>query len=147
MARRIVHQLVDDIDGSVLEVDEGETVHFSLNGTSYEIDLSSAHAEELRAALEPYISAGRRAGSGGAVRSAAPRKRPGRNPEVAAIRAWANENGYTLSERGRIPAPIVEAYSSLSFAHVSSRRVISFVISTRNRMTTSRSSEVSRAAA
>lgn len=113
MARRIVHQLVDDIDGSVLEVGEGETVHFSLNGTSYEIDLNAEHAEELRKAFEPYISAGRRAGSaGGAVRAAAPRKRPGRNPEVAAIRAWANDNGYTLSERGRIPAPVVEAYNA-----------------------------------
>lgn len=111
MARRIVHQLVDDIDGSVLEVGEGETVHFSLNGTSYEIDLNAAHAEELRKALEPYISAGRRAGSSGSTRSAAaPRKRPGRNPEVAAIRTWANANGYTLSERGRIPGPVLEAY-------------------------------------
>jgi hypothetical protein len=112
MARRIVHQLVDDIDGSVLEVGEGETVHFSLNGASYEIDLNTEHAEELRKAFEPYISAGRRAGSSGAVRSAAPRKRAGRNPEVAAIRAWANDNGYTLSERGRIPAPVVEAYNA-----------------------------------
>ncbi|MCK2024680.1 Lsr2 family protein [Microbacterium sp. SSW1-47] len=114
MARRIVHQLVDDIDGSVLEVGEGETVHFSLNGTSYEIDLNAAHAEELRAALEPYISAGRRAGSGSSApsRSRSTRKRPARNPEVAAIRAWANENGYTLSERGRIPAPILEAYKA-----------------------------------
>ncbi|MCS3443737.1 histone-like nucleoid-structuring protein Lsr2 [Microbacterium phyllosphaerae] len=112
MARRIVHQLVDDIDGTVLEVGEGETVHFSLNGASYEIDLNTAHAEELRKAFEPYISAGRRAASSGAVRSAAPRKRPGRNPEVAAIRAWANDNGYTLSERGRIPAPVVEAYNA-----------------------------------
>ncbi|WP_341954897.1 Lsr2 family protein [Microbacterium sp. LWH13-1.2] len=112
MARRIVHQLVDDIDGSVLDVGEGETVHFSLNGASYEIDLNTAHAEELRKAFEPYISAGRRAGSSGSVRSAAPRKRPGRNPEVAAIRAWANDNGYTLSERGRIPAPVVEAYNA-----------------------------------
>lgn len=111
MARRIVHQLVDDIDGSVLEVGEGETVHFSVNGTSYEIDVSSAHADELRKALEPYIAAGRRAGSSGAVRSAATgRKRPGRNPEVAAIRVWAKENGHALSERGRIPAPILEAY-------------------------------------
>ncbi len=112
MARRIVHQLVDDIDGSVLEVGEGETVHFSLNGTSYEIDLNAAHAEELRKAFEPYISAGRRAGSSGAVRSSAPRKRPARNPEVAAIRAWANANGHSLSERGRIPAPILEAYNA-----------------------------------
>lgn len=113
MARRIVHQLVDDIDGSVLEVGEGETVHFSLNGTSYEIDLSSEHAEELRKAFEPYISAGRRGGSSANVRPAASsRKRPNRNPEVAAIRAWANDNGYSLSERGRIPAPVVEAYNA-----------------------------------
>lgn len=114
MARRIVHQLVDDIDGTVLEVGEGETVHFSLNGTSYEIDLNSAHAEELRQALEPYITAGRRAGSGassgGGRSSSSSRKRPSRNPEVAAIRAWAKENGYTLSERGRVPAPILDAY-------------------------------------
>ncbi len=69
MARRIVHQLVDDIDGSVLEVGEGETIHFSLNGQAWEVDLNEAHARELREALEPYISAGRRAGSGGAPRS------------------------------------------------------------------------------
>ncbi|MFK4759948.1 Lsr2 family protein [Microbacterium sp. ZW T5_45] len=114
MARRIVHQLVDDIDGSVLEVGDGETIHFSLNGTSWEIDLNAEHAAELRAALEPYISAARRAGSSGAAapRSGSSRKRPARNPEVAAIRAWANDNGYTLSERGRIPAPVVEAYNA-----------------------------------
>ena len=112
MARRIVHQLVDDIDGSVLEVGEGETVHFSLNGASYEVDLNAAHAEELRKAFEPYISAGRRAGSSSAARVPAARKRPARNPEVAAIRAWANDNGYSLSERGRIPAPVVEAYNA-----------------------------------
>ncbi|MBT2496606.1 histone-like nucleoid-structuring protein Lsr2 [Microbacterium sp. AGC62] len=113
MARRIVHQLVDDIDGSVLEVGEGETVHFSVNGASYEIDLNAAHAEELRKALEPYIAAGRRAGSSSTARSSSSsRKRPARNPEVAAIRAWANENGYTLSERGRIPAPILDAYKA-----------------------------------
>ena len=113
MARRIVHQLVDDIDGSVLEIGEGETIHFSLNSVSYEIDLNTAHAEELRKALEPYISAGRKAGSSSSTaRTSASRKRPARNPEVAAIRAWANENGHTLSERGRIPASILEAYNA-----------------------------------
>lgn len=34
MARKIVHQLVDDIDGEVLEVGSGEAVTFSLNGTA-----------------------------------------------------------------------------------------------------------------
>lgn len=112
MARRIVHQLVDDIDGSVLEVGEGETVHFSLNGTSYEIDLNAAHVDELRQAFEPFISAGRRAGTSGSARTSSARKRPARNPEVASIRQWANENGYSLSERGRIPGPVVDAYNA-----------------------------------
>ncbi|MEN0022493.1 Lsr2 family protein [Microbacterium sp. LWO14-1.2] len=112
MAKRIVHQLVDDIDGSVLEAGEGETVHFSLNGTAYEIDLNDDHAKELRAAFEPYISAGRRAGGSSPSRSTGSRKRTARNPEVAAIRAWANDNGYSLSERGRIPAPVIEAYNA-----------------------------------
>lgn len=112
MARRIVHQLVDDIDGSVLEVGEGETVHFSFNGTSYEIDLNSAHAEELRRVFEPYITAGRRGGSAGAARATSSRKRAGRDPKAGEIRAWANANGHTVSERGRIPAPVVEAYEA-----------------------------------
>lgn len=112
MARRIVHQLVDDIDGTVLEVGEGETVHFSLNGVSYEIDLNSAHVEELRRAFEPYISAGRRGGSSGAVRAATSRKRTGRDPKAGEIRAWASAHGHTVSERGRIPAPVVEAYNA-----------------------------------
>lgn len=115
MARRIVHQLVDDIDGTELEEGQGETVHFSLNGTAYEIDLTSEHADELRSALQPYVDAGRKANSGSAratsARTGSARKRPARNPEVAAIRAWAKDNGHELSERGRIPQPIVDAYN------------------------------------
>ncbi|MGB4777097.1 histone-like nucleoid-structuring protein Lsr2, partial [Microbacterium sp.] len=59
MARRIVHQLVDDLDGTVLGVGSGETVLFSLDGTAYEIDLTEENAAALRAALEPYIAAAR----------------------------------------------------------------------------------------
>ncbi|MFD5226671.1 Lsr2 family protein [Microbacterium sp. NPDC058342] len=109
MARRIVHQLVDDIDGALLEVGEGETVHFSLNGTAYEIDLTNAHAEELRAALAPYIEAGRRA-SASTAKSTAPRRRGSRDSEVGAIREWAKKNGHQVSERGRISAEVMEAY-------------------------------------
>lgn len=109
MARRIVHQLVDDIDGTLLESGEGETVHFSVNGAAYEIDLTAEHADELRAALEPYIKAGRRAGSSGG-RTSAPRRRAARNNETGEIREWAKANGFTVSERGRVPANIVDAY-------------------------------------
>lgn len=109
MARRIVHQLVDDLDGTVLEVGDGETIHFSLNSTAYEIDLSSENADAFRAALEPFIAGARRA-SASAARGNSSRKRAASSPEIAVIREWANANGHAVSERGRIPASVIEAY-------------------------------------
>jgi hypothetical protein len=109
MARRIVHQLVDDIDGTVLGIGEGETIHFSLNSTAYEIDLTTENADAFRQALEPFIAGARRA-SASTTRSGSSRKRATASPETAAIREWANANGHTVSERGRIPAAVVEAY-------------------------------------
>ena len=116
MARRIVHQLVDDLDGTVLEVGSGETVLFSLDGVAYEIDLTADHAAQLREALQPYVDAGRRvssAGRSGGARSGggSGRRRTGQR-DYAPIRAWAKENGYTVSERGRVPAAVIEAYDA-----------------------------------
>lgn len=108
MARRIVHQLVDDIDGTVLGIGEGETVHFSLNSIAYEIDLTTENADELREVLEPYISAARR--SSASSSRGASRKRAASSPETAVIREWAKANGHDVSERGRIPANVTEAY-------------------------------------
>ena len=110
MARRIVHQLVDDIDGTLLEVGEGETVHFALNGVAYEIDLTNSHAEALRDALAPYIEAGRRAAGSTATRSSAPRRRSAATSETVEIREWAKKQGMKVSERGRIAADVLEAY-------------------------------------
>lgn len=118
MARRIVHQLVDDLDGSVLEVGEGETVLFSLDGVAYEIDLTEENAAGLRDALAPYVSAARSVSSrSGASRSGAAggsgrtRRRAGQQ-DYTAIRTWAKQNGHTVSERGRIPASVLEAYEA-----------------------------------
>jgi len=117
MARRIVHQLVDDLDGSVLEVGSGETVLFSLDGVAYEIDLSSDNAQSLRSALEKYLKAARRVSGGrgaGSGSSSAPRKRRrAGQQDYSAIRAWAKENGYEISERGRVPANVLEAYEAV----------------------------------
>jgi len=115
MARKIVHQIVDDIDGSVLEVGEGDTVLFSLDGTAYEIDLSADHAAELRSALAPYVSAGRRvSGSGRAATSGSSSRarRATSDRDYSVIRAWAKENGHEVSERGRVPATVLEAYDA-----------------------------------
>ena len=113
MARRIVHQLVDDIDGTLLEAGEGETIHFSFNGISYEIDLTAENAEALRSALEPYIAAGRRSSVASAARASSPRKRASASKgETTAIREWAKANGHQVSERGRIPASLIDAYQA-----------------------------------
>ena len=113
MARKIVHQLVDDLDGTVLEPGEGETVLFSLDGKSYEIDLTADNAQALRDSFAKYIDAARRMSSGGSVNSAAARgrRRTGQT-DYTPIREWAKKNGFTVSERGRVPATIIEAYEA-----------------------------------
>lgn len=119
MARKIVHQLVDDLDGTVLEVGDGETVLFSVDGTAYEIDLTHDNATALRDALAPYIDAARRVSSRAATPRAASsssaggrkQKRAGQR-DYAPIREWAAKNGYTVSERGRVPASVLEAYDA-----------------------------------
>lgn len=110
MAKKIIHQLVDDVDGSLLEVGTGETVLFSLDGIPYEIDLSSKNAAALREAFEPYIRAGRRISGGSASAPRRPRSRRGAANENASIREWAESNGYAVATRGRIPENIIAAY-------------------------------------
>jgi hypothetical protein len=106
MAQKTVVILEDDLDGGAAE----ETVSFSLDGVSYEIDLSIKNASKLRDAFAPYVGAARRVG-GRAVRGrgrvAAVARGGGRTAE---IRAWAKKKGLDVSERGRIPGSIVEAY-------------------------------------
>ncbi|MFV0316061.1 MAG: Lsr2 family protein [Microthrixaceae bacterium] len=107
MARKIIHQLVDDIDGTVLADAEGETVLFSLDGVAYEIDLTNAHAAELRAVLDPYTSAARVVTRSNAGRK---RRRIGQQ-DYAAVREWARANGHSVSDRGRVPASVLAAYN------------------------------------
>lgn len=112
MARKIVHQLVDDLDGTVLEVGEGDTVTFSLDGIAYEIDLTDANASALRESLAPYISAGRRVSASHSASTSGRKRRRSGQQDYAAVRAWAKENGYAISERGRGPASVLEAYNA-----------------------------------
>lgn len=110
MAKRVIHQLVDDLEGTVLEPGSGETVTFSLDGTAYEIDLTDANAAALRNSFAKYIDVAQKVT---ATRSGAARKRqPSNSRNVGAIRVWARERGYAVSDRGRIPAHIIEAYDA-----------------------------------
>ena len=109
MARQVITTLIDDLDGKKAD----RTVEFSLDGISYTIDLSEANAGKLRKALDPYINAGTRLGRGsGRVvsRRGAPTRTAGSRDENRLIREWALANGHQISERGRIPQSVTDAY-------------------------------------
>ena len=109
MARQVITTLIDDLDGKKAD----RTVEFSLDGTTYTIDLSEANAGKLRKALDPYISAGTRLGrSSGRVppRQSGSGRTAGSRDENRLIREWATANGHQISERGRIPQSVSEAY-------------------------------------
>jgi len=108
MAQKVLISMVDDIDGG----EAHGTVTFGLDGVTYEIDLSDDHAAALRDELAPYIGSARRTG-GRKARGTAPASATAPNRErTQAIRAWATENGYEMSARGRISTSIVEAYDA-----------------------------------
>ena len=110
MAKKVTVTLVDDLDG---EGPADETVEFSIDGVTYEIDLSSKNAKKFRDEFKAWIDAGRRVGGRRRGRPGA----PGRGvratidrEQSAAIREWARRNGHKVSTRGRIPAEVIEAF-------------------------------------
>ena len=112
MAQKVQVILVDDVDGG--EADE--TVSFSLDGVNYEIDLSDGNAESLRDSLGEWIGHARRVGgrasgrsrSGGRAKSAAASSKA----DLSAVRSWARDNGYQVSDRGRVSSEVLAAYEA-----------------------------------
>jgi hypothetical protein len=107
MAQQVQVILVDDLDGGEAE----ETVSFALDGVGYEIDLSSSNAESLRETLAGWIGHARRVGGRSTARRSAPRaKAAAAKPDLAAVRAWARDNGFQVSDRGRVATEVLQAY-------------------------------------
>ncbi|WP_290053202.1 histone-like nucleoid-structuring protein Lsr2 [Amycolatopsis solani] len=113
MAQRVQVQMVDDLDGS----EASQTVPFSLDGVTYEIDLSEDNASALRDELARYVGAARRIG-GRKVRLATGQSLSGsggsgtdreRNRQ---IREWAQANGYEVAERGRLSSEIIAGFEA-----------------------------------
>jgi hypothetical protein len=108
MARKVVTEVTDDIDGS----EAVETVTFGYQGKQYEIDLGRKNLDRLDKALSPFIQKARtvRATDGGRQRRRRGAAAATRAADTKAIRQWAREQGLEVSERGRIPTEIVERY-------------------------------------
>lgn len=118
MAQRTIVQLVSDLSGDEMQPGEGRTVEFSVDGTSYTIDLTEKEAGGFDKALAMYIehatkTSATSANGGSARKRFASGGRSGSGhskDELANIRAWAQANGHQVSERGRIKRDVLDAY-------------------------------------
>jgi hypothetical protein len=136
VAKETITKLIDDLDGGVAH----ETVTFGLDGTMYEIDLSTKHARKLRTDLAVYLEHGSavvavpaaRAARGGSARAGSGRTGsrrdgsgrvglgrgsvrdakgvPGDKDVNRAIREWAAGQGFAIAARGRIKQDLIDAY-------------------------------------
>jgi hypothetical protein len=102
VAQKIQTLFIDDMDGGPAE----GTIRFGLDGTDYEIDLNSEHAQALRGVLARYVDAARR--ETGARRPARRgRKTSAGGLNTTEVRDWARGQGIDVKDRGRVPAELV----------------------------------------
>jgi hypothetical protein len=101
--------LVDDLDGSD---DDVATVLLSVDKKDYEIDLSATNQARLREKLATFLDAAT------PVRPQGPRRTrtavtaiPVSRDQTRAIRVWARSAGFVVSERGRIPKNVQDAFN------------------------------------
>ena len=105
MSSRTVVELTDDIDGSPAD----ETVTFTIQGSTYEIDLSKKNLDKLVKTMEPYTTHGRKSGGRRSGTGRSTSKGSDRN-QLKAMREWGSANGYKVSNRGRVSAELQNAY-------------------------------------
>lgn len=106
MAQRVQVVLVDDVDGA----EAAETVTFSLDGVHYEIDLSESNAATLRNDVGSWVKPARRVG--GRRQSGRRAKGTISSEDLATMRQWGRENGFQVSDRGRVSQKLQDAYAA-----------------------------------
>ena len=95
------------------DVEAVGTLEIVLDGQRRRLDLCAEHLAEARRVVRPWLKA---AGSGSGASPAGP-GRSGRasasaRRTSAALREWAQANGYELPSRGRIPRAVHEAFEA-----------------------------------
>lgn len=109
MAQRQTVTYVSDLSGKEIVNNDAPTLSFGWGGDEYNIDLTSDEAEKFYKVLSPYLDAATKVSK--AKRGTA-KKSVQSGPTAADIRAWAQQNGHAVPERGRIPAEVREAFDA-----------------------------------
>lgn len=127
MAKEVETRLIDDLEKtrSNQRILATQTITFSVNDVRYTIDLSEDNAAAFMRAVGPFMEAAsvvpvRRSGGD---RKSAPKvatsteskttakPRTNRN-RTDAVRLWARQNDHEISDRGRIPTNVLDAYEA-----------------------------------
>lgn len=103
MAKRVQVLLIDDIDGSPAD----EAVSFALDGVEYTIDLSSANAARLRNDFAAWVDGAQRTGGRRRTAQVNPATR---RDDLNQIRQWGRDNGFQVSDRGRVSRELQAAF-------------------------------------
>ncbi|MET8355219.1 MULTISPECIES: Lsr2 family protein [unclassified Micromonospora] len=111
MARRTFVQTTDDLTGEP----DAQEVRFSLDGVEYRIDLTEKNRALFEEQLAQFVNAGRRTrNAAGRVVSRPAESQTAKQERRRLIRAWWAKNeklvGQKVTERGRIPAKVIDAY-------------------------------------
>ena len=110
MATKTIQTRVSDLSGQ----EGAQAVSFAFNGVTYAVDLTEEEFQGLHEVLARYIGVATRVPSGrGRAGGAAPTQSgTARRSKLDAVRAWARQNGHTISERGRVPGAVLAAYDA-----------------------------------
>jgi len=129
VVQKIRVELVCDVCAG--EVPAERTQGFSFDDETgkrreYKIELCNRHLKELGESLTPWVTKARLDGGtakrskgrqpSGLVTTSGNGRRPARRDaeQLAGIRIWARNNGFEVSDRGKIPAEVEEAYNRQS---------------------------------
>ncbi|GAA3706312.1 histone-like nucleoid-structuring protein Lsr2 [Gordonia hankookensis] len=117
-------EFIDDLDGKPIDADDLNRVEFEVKlpgrqPVRYGMDLRTASVARFERDMGKYIAkADKMPRNGRATRpvrssvDTTPSPAPAAPEQKRTIREWAIDNGYEISDRGRVPARIVEAYEA-----------------------------------
>ncbi len=98
---------IDDVSGK--PASKVETITFAVEGQLFEIDLNPLNAANFRRSVAKYVKNARKV-SGSPRKALDGRKVTHPKDYVHAVRTWAQEQGYEVANRGRVPLSLYKAY-------------------------------------
>lgn len=107
MARETVQIYFDDLTGEPVEADDVQTIKFAWEGKPLRLDLTEENADKLEEVMKPYLDAATLVTSSEIKKTPKPRR-----TDLDKVRSWARENGMEVSDRGRVPIKILDAYDN-----------------------------------